>query len=352
MYNEIRFVMTPTIEFKIMSAESTFLDPRKGFKETTEGFEVRVDPLTGRTGHISHVGAISPQKLLLDDYNTPALKGFCPFCSPHREGKTPRFVERVLPEGRLVRNETVLIPNLFPYDIYNAVAIMTDQHVVPLKDFNEQRLYDSFSVGIEFLKKVKSIEPGLPYHIMAWNYMPPSGGGLVHPHQQYFATMHPGNQFTDELNGSHRFHAGSGINYWSELVDTERKTGDRYIGEIGGSVWLTSFMPLGILGDILCVFPEVFSIDGINDSHVQDLVTGLLRIFKYYEATGIYSFNASLFFGPEGQDWFSCHFRLTPRTFLNTRDHASDLNFFQAILSEPISVVLPEQLCTVVKAYF
>ncbi len=197
MYNEARIAMRPAIEFKIMSAESTFLDPRKGFEETTEGFEVRIDPLTGRTGHISHVGAISPQRLPLDDYNTPALKGFCPFCAPHRESKTPKFIERVLPEGRLVRNETVLIPNLFPYDIYNAVAIMTNEHVVSLNNLSEQRLYDAFSVGIEFLKRVKSIEPGLPYHVMAWNYMPPSGGGLVHPHQQYFATLYPGNQFTD-----------------------------------------------------------------------------------------------------------------------------------------------------------
>lgn len=128
--------------------------------------------------------------------------------------------------------------------------------------------------------------------------------------------------------------------------------GDRFIGEIGNAVWLTSFVPLGILGDILCVFPGAFSIDDFNDDHIRNLVTGLLRIFRYYEAAGIYSFNASLFFGPEGQDWFSCHFRLTPRTFLNTRDHASDLNFFQAILSEPISVVLPEHLCAAAKEYF
>ena len=34
----------------------------------------------------------------------------------------------------MVRNETVLIPNLFPYDVYSGVIIMADQHVVPLDE--------------------------------------------------------------------------------------------------------------------------------------------------------------------------------------------------------------------------
>ena len=33
-------------------------------------------------------------------------------------------------------------------------------------------------------------------------------------------------------------------------------------------------------------------------------------------------------------------------------DFAPDLNFFQALLAEPVSVILPEQLCTDVTPYF
>ena len=104
-------------------------------------------------------------------------------------------------------------------------------------------------------------------------------------------------------------------------------------------------MSLGIFDEVMCVFPDVFSIDNFTDTHAQDLVSGLLKVFKYYTATDVYSFNASLFFGPESQDYFSCHFRIVPRTFLNVRDYASDLNFFQALLSEPVSVMMPEELC-------
>jgi len=156
----------------------------------------------------------------------------------------------------------------------------------------------------------------------------------------------------DELRASETFIGTHGLNYWTELIEAEQKIDKRYIGQIGSSHWLSSFVSLGILGEIVCVLPDVFSINDFNDDHIRDLVSGLLRVFEYYSATDIYSFNASLFFGPEGQECFSCHFRIAARTFLNTRDYAPDLNFFQALLSEPVSVIMPEELCTAIKAHF
>jgi UDPglucose--hexose-1-phosphate uridylyltransferase len=41
-----------------------------------------------------------------------------------------------------------------------------------------------------------------------------------------------------------------------------------------------------------------------------------------------------------------------PRTFLNVRDFAPDFNFFQAVLAEPVCIVLPEDLCRSVRPYF
>jgi hypothetical protein len=37
---------------------------------------------------------------------------------------------------------------------------------------------------------------------------------------------------------------------------------------------------------------------------------------------------------------------------LNLQNHPPDLNFFQALLVEPVSVVLPEDLCTRIKPFF
>ncbi len=344
--------MSSGIEFKVVESESTFLDPRKGFAPHTERFQVRFDPLTGRTGHFSHFGAIKPQILPLEKYAAPEIKGFCPFCLENRDKVTPKFTPNILPEGRSKKNQAFLIPNLFPYDIYSGVMIMTDEHVVPLEGFTEEILTDAFSLGTQFLKRVRLTDPSLPYHLMTWNYMPPSGGGLVHPHQQYFATDSPGNRFIDELRSSEKYHAAYGKNFWTEWVKEERRVDERYIGVIGDSIWLSSFVSFGIFGEIVCILPEVFSVDDFTDAHAGEIAGGLVKIFRYYKETDIYSFNASLFFGPQGQQYFPCHFRIAARTFLNLRDHAPDLNFFQALLAEPVSVVLPEALCGAVRKYF
>lgn len=344
--------MASIIDFRTFEAESTFLDPRAEFAPATIRFQVRIDPLTGRTCHFSHFGAIRPQKLDLDSYHDPGIKGFCPFCPEKREKATPKFPPRIVPEGRLARGEALLIPNLFPYDIHSGVVIMTYDHVVGLANLTEDRLRDSFTLGIGFLRHIAGLDPSLPYHLMTWNYMPPSGGGLVHPHQQYFATQFPGNQFMDELAASKRFSLENRQNYWQALINRETALNERYIGRAGRGHWLASFTSLGLLGEILCVFPDVFSIADITNGDIDDLIGGLSRVFRFYNNTGIYSFNASLSLGPANQDHFCCFFRIVPRTFLNMRDFAPDLNFFQAVLSEPICVVLPEDLCRDIKPYF
>jgi len=344
--------MTSKIEFKIFESESRFLDPRKGFQETVVKFQVRVDPLTNKTGHFSHFGAIKSQRLPLEDYLMPEIKGFCPFCLENREKSTPKFKKEIIPEGRIVRGESVLIPNLFPYDIYSAVVIMTDEHLCPIDGFTEKRLFDALYVGIDFLKRIKKIEPHLPYHLMSWNYMPPSGGGLVHPHQQYFASQFPGNQFTDEYKASKKFYERYHESFWDELIKEEERLKERFIGRIGNSVWLASFVSLGIIGEIMCIFPQIYSIEEFDEEAIKDLTSGLLKIFDYYKEDGIFSFNATIFFGEEKQMFFPCHFRIIPRTFLNMRDYAPDLNFFQSLLMEPVSVLLPEELCSKVKKFF
>jgi len=340
------------IDFRTIESESTFLDPRKNFEPTTIQFQVRIDPLTGRTGHLSHFGRVAPQKLDLASYLRPELKGYCPFCPENRNSATPKFPEELLPGGRASLGETLLIPNLFPYEAYSGIAIMSNEHMVPLSGFTKEKLSDTFSLGVEFLKRTRRVSPSLPYHLVSWNYMPPSGGGLVHPHQQYFATEHPGNQFMDELRASERFSAQHGRTFWNELIKEEAQNNARYIGRTGDAHWLTPFVCFGVFGDILCIFPDVFSVDDFAGSHIDDLVSGLLKVFRYYESVGIYSFNASLLFGPTEQQHFSCHFRIVPRTFLNIRDFAPDVSFFQMILAEPICTALPEDLCRQVRDFF
>lgn len=156
----------------------------------------------------------------------------------------------------------------------------------------------------------------------------------------------------DELRSSARFFDEEGANYWVELAGEEKRLGRRFIGSIDGTHWLASFVSLGLLGEILCVFPDTFSVGDFACRHQDALVAGLIKVFRYFIAEGIGSFNASLSFGPPGQSFFSTHFRIVPRTFLNLRDYASDFNFFQAVLGEPVSVVMPEALAGDVRKFF
>ncbi|MDT3697793.1 MAG: hypothetical protein RO469_00065 [Thermincola sp.] len=344
--------MSEKIKFEKHQLAAKFLDPRQEFRPTLNEYQVRVDPLTGRTGHFSHFGVIKPLKLDLEKYNDPEIKGFCPFCGENKTTITPKFCTDVTPEGRFAQGEALLVPNLHPYDIYSSVLIMTDDHVVPLGKLNHKILGDAFSVGLKFLQRIKAIDPSLPYPIMTWNYMPPSGGGLVHPHQQYFTSANPGNQYIDEMKASKEFYDRHRTNFWSELIITEQEQGERYLGQVGNSHWMLPFVTSGTIGEIMCVFPNVFSIDDFTESDISDLVNGLQTVFRYFWDTGICSFNASLFWGPPEQKYFPAHFRIVPRTFMNTRDFAPDLNFFQLMLRESISGVFPEDLCQEIKPYF
>lgn len=344
--------MSAKINFEKFQLAGTFLDPRQEFQQTSNEYQVRIDPLTGQTGHFAHFGAIKPQKLDLEKYNDPEIKGFCPFCAEFKTTVTPKFCADLIPEGRLSQGQALVVPNIHPYDIYSSVTIMTNDHVVPLDKFNDQVLFDSFSVGLKFLHRIKTVDPSLPYPIMTWNYMPPSGGGLVHPHQQYFTSANPGNKYTEELKASQEFYNQYQTDFWSELIAVEKEKNERYLGQVGNSHWLVPFVSSGVLGEIMCIFPKAFCIDDFTASDISDLIQGLQTIFRYFQDADIYSFNASLFWGPKDQKYFPAHFRIIPRTFLNTRDFAPDANFFHMLLGEPLSVVLPEELCKDVKVYF
>ena len=161
----------------------------------------------------------------------------------------------------MIKGEATLVPNLFPYDVYSGVTIMANDHVVPLEKLTAKRVSDAFSVGVEIPQEDMVFGPLPPLSPDHVELHAPSGGGLVHPHQQCSATQYPGNQYMDELSSSIRFQEAHGANYWQEYVAEEKERDLRYIGSIGSSHWLASFVSLGVLGEIVCVYPELFAVD-------------------------------------------------------------------------------------------
>ena len=102
------------IKFEIENGESTFLDPRNGFQETTHHFEVRLDPLTGRSGHFSHFGVIKPQKLPLSDYEKSEIKGLLPLLPGRARQNDPEIRRRSAPGGKDDQGRSNARPEPFP----------------------------------------------------------------------------------------------------------------------------------------------------------------------------------------------------------------------------------------------
>ncbi len=340
------------LRFEASEVTSIRLHPGQDFRRDDVRLEVRRDPITGSSARLAHFGAIHPEPLDLATYLLPEVKGFCPFCPPHRDTLTPQFPLGPITEGRMALGEALLVPNLYPYDVHSTVCIMTRDHVVPLEKIDRQCLVDAFSLGVAAWKRLAQAGSGPAHPVMGWNYMPPSGGGLVHPHQQYLLTDFPGNRYEAELAAARAYDSTHGADPWTVLIRAEEQTAERFLGRTGDWRWLTAFAPRGVLGEILAVEPDVFGLDDLDDERLGHLVDGLLRVFSWMRVDEIFSFNATLFVGPPDQACFPAHLSLVPRTFLNLRDMAPDMNFLQVLMEEPVSVVRPEEMATRLRPFF
>ncbi len=337
--------------FRSEEIKSIILDPRSGFDPVTHEMEFRYDPLTGRSSRLAHFGAIRPVPLNLADYDGDN-KGFCPFCPPNLENITSRFPPELYPAGNFRRGEATVIANIAPYDAYSGLVIVSDKHLLAVDDLSESLLVDSLSAGLEFLCRVKEYDSSIPYTFMGWNYMPPSGGGLVHAHIQVFGSKNPGNLYMDLLQGSENYRRDNGSSFWQDYLSEEERLGQRFLTTRDGVYWLVPFAPLGIIGDVLAVVPGATTPESVDAGTVKALAAGIRRLFNYYSDSQIFSFNASLYFAPDENTDFPLQLRFSPRTFLNTRFFPPDTNFFQMQLQQPLCVVRPEEISREIRPYF
>ena len=335
------------IQFRREEITTTFLDPGTGFSPATHHMEFRYDPLTQRRVRLAHMGAISPLPLDLSSYENA---GFCPFCPSHRENVTPKFLPEFLPQGRLAQGEALLVPNISPYDQYSALVIMSQGHILPLEDLTITRLTDSLDLACWLLSAIREKEKGLLYEYLGWNYMPPSGGALIHPHLQVLAGHTPPDP--SELEGALDFIKRTARGYYQAYVEKEIQIGERYLGHVGEGHWLSAFAPFGVLGEYMCVFPSVYSVKDFTPEHRRDFASGLQKLFQFFKAEGIFSFNVAFLFGPPDQKFYPVHMRIIPRTFLNTKECAGDANMLQMLLQNPLCTIWPEDTCKRAKPFF
>jgi UDPglucose--hexose-1-phosphate uridylyltransferase len=342
------------IEFRRETYFSRMLkqDSSGSLVESVVPLEFRFDPLTG---HTCRVVRFSLDRIIRPDLETlekRSLELTCPFCPPLLEQITPKFPADLVPGGDLRRGRAFGFPNTGPYDVYGAVVVMSDRHFVRLDEFTQPTIQDALLVAQTYLKSVARRDPSARYHFIAWNYMPPSGGSLVHPHIQsnagYFATS-----FQKELlDASDRYFDTKRSNFWNDLLELEIQTGERYIGKTGGTHWLAGFAPRGRLSDVIALFPGKGSILELEEKDIRDFSNGMPKVFSYLDGLNLLSFNMSTYSGFSA-DRFWAHVRITPRAMLlYSPIETSDQFYYQVLQDENVCILPPEEAAAGLRSVF
>ena len=340
------------MKFEAIRKETVMLNPQKEMAERRIPSEIRVDPLTGRTARICHFMELQWEKPDFDSL-VAGTEAWCPFCGDKVIEVTPCFPKDLIAEGRMQKDDMVIFPNIAPYDSIGAVATFGSRHYIPMTAFTQEHMASAFGFALDFFRRVgASGHPESVYHIVNWNYMPPAGSSLIHPHLQVFSTSSAPNLMLQELKASKGYFDIHGSSYWDDLVATEKKSGRRYLGQIGRSHWLSAFAPMGVAGDVLSVVEGARCTLDLADEDLLDIADGFARLMTEYDKMGIYSFNMNFFTGAQGDDHFRFHLLFSPRTFFNQKLGTPDIGALRNLFNETLCMAYPEEINTLLKRGF
>jgi len=303
--------------------------------------EIRFDPLTGESSRIIFdPGA----PFLPPDYSEAAKAGSgskCPFCTENVWKATPAYPDKLISGGKLSKGESILFPNLFPYAKHNGVVRMTEQHYVTVEQFSEQTIYNSLTTAYAYLQKVLETDLEVSHMSINWNYLPPSGGSILHPHLHVLASEKPTNYNQIVLDAGQRYFDENGTSYYSDLLETEKQLQQRWIGKKGAISWLHAYAPKSHY-DFIGLFDHMPSLAELREQDWSDLASSLTSFFQYFQKIGIASFNMMLLIPKESNAAYPAHIRIVPRLTLGAFG-TSDMNVLTFLHGEYLSLKSPEQ---------
>ncbi len=302
------------IQFKKKDKIARILNPFNNFEPSEVKCQIRWDPLTGRSGRLAHFVGFKPQPPDLSRIIEDSKKN-CPFCPENVHTMTPKFSPDQIAEGRLEKGESVLFPNLLPYDEHSALATLCSQHYKSLDEFSPEIFYNAFSNCLDYLNRVVP-KKNENFALVTWNYLPSAGSSQIHPHFQVYVTEAPGNFLPEMISAGRDYLQETGRTYWEDYLKEEIKAGERLIKEQAGSVWLADFVSLSVLSDVVGIFPERQTLFDLRDEEIEEAAGMLDNILKYFGGQGVYSLNLAWMPGLEGQKEHWLQVRISPRLYL------------------------------------
>jgi UDPglucose--hexose-1-phosphate uridylyltransferase len=307
------------IEFQKTSKQAKIRSPLKNFEEETPTFEYRADPLTGRNTTIIKVMLNYVSNFWVSDSEqlnslVEKTRATCPFCPENILAKTPMFTKDFLPAGRIFSGEATVVPNLLGHAEQNILAILSKKHHLGLDEFTPQLLFHGFKGATQYLKRLSTFDPTVRYPALAFNYLPPAGSSIFHPHMQVLARDRPFYLVNLMLEKSKIYFEASGNSFWSDLLRVE-KDGKRYLFGSEGVEWLVPFAPLRGLNEVQAIVKGKSHLLELDDAEWQGLAEGISKVLRLYHSQGFSSFNIVVASGPidEHLNYFYVNLRIISR---------------------------------------
>lgn len=337
-----------TIQFQKKEEWFQFFDGSG--KEINRKTEIRFDPLTKETSRVVFDPglAVTPPDYTVEAKNTGGNN--CPFCPENVLKLTPLLPKMIEESGRIAKDEALLFPNLFPYSKHNGVVILSKQHYVRLEEFTVERIKNALLVGQTYIERVMANDKDAKYASINWNYLPNSGGSILHPHMHIVVSEQPMNNQAQTIHFAIDFYKENNDDYFTSLAEIEKQLGERWIGAKGNIAWMHAFAPKSH-NDFIAVFRDKTKVSRITEDDWTNFATSLKAIFATLNEQGFASFNMALNFISKEDNDIAIHARLIPRLTIGQLN-TSDINFFQSLHNEPLSYKNPEEIAKLARQYF
>jgi UDPglucose--hexose-1-phosphate uridylyltransferase len=315
---------------ELLTAE--MIEPLTG-KLLTTPIEVRVDPLTGHTSRIlPERGLMPPNDFELEAF-ARETRPQCPFCAERIFELTPKFPQTIHAEGRIVRGEAVLFPNLHAYSSHSSVSVYSPGlHYLPLGAITDGLMRDNLATQVAFERAVMAADPESRWASINANHMLPSGSSLFHPHLQGIVDSRP--------TTLQRMLADVPCERFESYLEAERRAGERYLADTGRVQWLVSFAPIAP-AELRAFIPEVPSPAELDEDLLAELAHGLALALNGYAEMGFESFNLAVYGAPPATDGYPLNLRLGCRSNLKAF-YRSDSTFLERLHWEGAIDLPPE----------
>lgn len=340
------------IEFNKVEFSADFIDATGRPLHRVQ--QVRTDPLTLRQCRITPSRSHENERGTEKFYSPPDSdldQARCPFCPANLEKMTPCLNRQITSRKRLINNRSVLFPNLFPYTEWSAVSLFDGQHHVEIGTAGVESYRDSFVNCSTYLRRVKRVDPDAIFMSITQNHLPGAGGSLVHPHLQVHAAKNISNNHSLLRRRAKEYKEQYKGCILTDLLQAEKKAGERYIGQTGQWEWTAAFAPSGFYEIWGIAVAESSLLVTDHEAIWQGLAMGVLNTQRFYRSLNRNAYNLNLLSIEDGQNISCLRVSIIARASYAPWVR-SDITGFELASGEMATFTYPETVASMARVFW